>query len=321
LWTYCLFITLLMGLYLPHNTVFPFYHLICDEKPVHIHHLYPIRSVAVFRKDLEYLLSRYQPLNLQDVMTFVQQGKTRQKPGFFLTFDDGLREIYEVVRPLLLEYGVPAGFFINPAFVDNQDMFFRFKMSILLERCNSLPGTQLKMIRDIFNDNNTEKAMRKVNYNQRIILDKAAEIMEISFADYLIKYKPYMSWAQISHLQQDGFYIGAHSMDHPLYSDISLAEQISQTQQSLDVVQNQLQLDYRIFAFPFTEYGVSQPFFDSIKANILFGTAGMKNDPQSNVIQRIPMEIKDKSAKSIIRSQSVYYMAKHLFNKNTISRL
>lgn len=307
--------------YLPHNTIFPFYHLISDEKPVHIHHLYPIRSVAAFRKDLEYFLSRYQPMHLQDVMTFIQQGKTRKKPGFFMTFDDGLREIYEVARPILKEYGVPAAFFINPAFVDNQDMFFRFKMSVLLERYNRLQEAQLSMLRDIFNDKNPGVAMRKVNYNQRHILDKAAEIMEISFADYLHRAQPYMSWNQISTLQQDGFYIGAHSMDHPLYSDISLTEQINQTHRSLDFIQNQFHTDYRIFAFPFTEYGVSQQFFDVIKANLLFGTAGMKNDPQTNVIHRIPMELKDKSAKEIIRNQTVYYMAKHLFNKNTTSRL
>lgn len=309
-----------MGHYLPHNTIFPFYHLISDEMPIHIRHLYKVRSVSLFKKDLEYLLKMYQPMDLKDVMTFVKQGKIRQKPGFFITFDDGLRQIFDIVRPILKEYGITAAFFINPAFVDNQELFYRFKMSVLLDSYSRLSKSQLNSLRNLFNDNNPNMAVGKINYNQRHLLDKAAEIMEISFADYLKRTQPYMTWNQINTLQKDGFYIGAHSMDHPLYCDISLAEQISQTHQSLDYIQKQFNTDYRIFAFPFTEFGVSQQFFNSIRADIIFGTAGMKNDPRPEVIHRIPMEIENRSTKSIIRRQSVYYMAKHLFNKNTIRR-
>ena len=37
-----------------------------------------------------------------------------------LTFDDGFRELHDVVAPILLRKGIPATFFVNSAFIDNK---------------------------------------------------------------------------------------------------------------------------------------------------------------------------------------------------------
>lgn len=309
-----------MSRFLPHNTVFPFYHLVCDEAPVHIKHLYPVKSENQFRLDLEYLLKHYQPMDLEDVKSYIQHGKSRQKPGFFLSFDDGLREIYEIVRPTLKAYGIPAAFFINPDFVDNVDLFYRYKAGILIHHLNRLTETQHGVLAKILNNKNLDEAIHNLSYIQRHLIDDLADVMEVEFKTYREKVQPYMTLEQIQTLHSEGFYIGAHSMDHPLYSDISLSAQLDQTHRSLDYIRNNVHRDYDIFAFPFTDYGVGRTFFDCVKADIIFGTAGMKNDPIANIIHRIPMETSNKSAAAIITRQSAYYILKNFFNKNTIRR-
>lgn len=309
-----------MSRFLPHNTVFPFYHLACDEAPVHIKHLYPVKSEKEFKQDLEYLLKHYQPMDLEDVKSYIQHGKSRQKPGFFLSFDDGLREIYEIVRPILKAYGIPAAFFINPDFVDNAELFYRYKAGILIHHLSRLPDTQHGTLANILNNRNPDEALHNLSYNQRDLLDEVADEMEVEFNAYRDKVQPYMTLDQIKTLYSEGFYIGAHSMNHPLYSDISPSEQLDQTHQSLDYIRNNVHRDYDIFAFPFTDYGVSRSFFDLVKVDIIFGTAGMKNDPIPKVIHRIPMEMGNKSASAMITRQSVYYILKNFFNKNTIRR-
>ena len=310
-----------MSRFLPHNTVFPFYHLVCDEAPVHIKHLYPVKSEKEFKQDLEYLLKHYQPMDLEDVKSYIQYGKSRQKPGFFITFDDGLREIYEIVRPILKAYGIPAAFFINPDFVDNAELFYRYKASILVHHLSYLPDTQLQSLVNILNNSNPEAALLNLSYAQSHLLEDVASEMEVQFKVYLKTVQPYMTLDQIQILYGEGFYIGAHSMDHPLYSDISLSKQLEQTHQSMDYIRNNVHRDYDIFAFPFTDYGVGRSFFNSVKSDIIFGTAGMKNDSEPNVIHRIPMEMGNKSASAIINKESAYYFLKNFFNKNTIRRI
>jgi hypothetical protein len=112
----------------------PVYHLVCNEAPAHIKHLYQTRNEKLFRQDLDYLLQHFQPLGLEDINAIVFEGKSLKKPGFFLTFDDGLREIYDVVAPVLKEKGVPAAFFLNSAFHNNKALFYRYQASVLIDK-------------------------------------------------------------------------------------------------------------------------------------------------------------------------------------------
>jgi len=77
---------------------------------------------------------------------------------------------------------------------------------------------------------------------------------------------------------QMGFHFGAHSIDHPKYSTITLKEQLRQTEESMQFVQEKFQPGYKVFAFPFNDLSVSRQFYNKIfDRNILdmsFGTAG-----------------------------------------------
>ena len=117
--------------------VLPFYHAVSDDLMPHVAHVYPVRSRSAFMKDLEFFLRHYEPLGLEDLKSPVPPGK-RKKPAMFLSFDDGLSEIYDIVAPLLLSKGIPAGIFVNTGFVDNRDLFYRYKSSLLLDRFESI---------------------------------------------------------------------------------------------------------------------------------------------------------------------------------------
>ncbi len=298
------------------RVVFPFYHTVSDDKLPHIAPLYRVKTTTEFKADLEYLLRYYQPMDLNDLRAYLDNGKKRSKPGFFLTFDDGLREIYDVVRPILLQYGIPAAFFINPDFVDNKALFFRYKAGVLVDRLNQSFSDETIALEQYFQTNDVSRFLLDIRYQQRNQLDEAAKILGIDFNQYLDKVQPYMNIEVLKKLHLEGFYIGAHSMDHPLYSDISEADQILQTMQSLNFIQQNIQDEYRLFSFPFTEYGVSNSFFQKVDAAVLFGTAGLKNDMEPRVLHRIPMEIKDRSAAKILKNQYLYYATKSLIGKN-----
>lgn len=66
-----------------------------------------------FRAQLQYLADAgYHPITLTDLYLYLTQGYPLPEKPVVLTFDDGYRDAYEVVFPLLLEYGFPGTFFV-----------------------------------------------------------------------------------------------------------------------------------------------------------------------------------------------------------------
>ncbi|MEI7675252.1 MAG: polysaccharide deacetylase family protein [Bacteroidales bacterium] len=309
----------------------PFYHIISDKETVHIKHLYQVRTTSSFEKDIDFYLKHYSPITPDMLIQSLKAGEPTKKNSFLLTFDDGLREFHDVVAPILLRKGVSAICFLNSDFIDNKDLFYRYKTSILIEKLISQKNISKEIINWFETKNlvidSTFSSLLTIKYAQSDQLNELAELVGVDFNQYLQTNKPYLDSNQINRLIKQGFSFGAHSIDHPRYSEISLVEQIRQTKESIDFVENKFNLDNRLFCFPFTDTGVKNNFFQLIFdiensiADFTFGSSGLKKDRIKKNIQRIPMEIEDFSAQEIIYGEYIYYLCKSLLRKNTINRL
>lgn len=310
----------------------PVYHLVCNEAPPHIKHLYQTRNEKLFRQDLDYLLRHFQPLGLEELNGIVSEGKSLQKPGFFLTFDDGLREIYDVVAPILKERGLPAAFFLNSAFHDNEALFYRYQASVLIEKLQqkTLPENAKKLVaqklleKNLLKPGELKNSLLAINYNSREMLEELAQLLEVDFQEYLKTQKPYLTTAQTEELIRQGFNIGAHSHNHPEYRLVPLQEQLQQTFKSIAFITEKFRLPYHWFAFPFTDEGVSRQFFEEIyrenKVQLSFGSAGLKQDSFAQHLQRFPIEGSLQPAEELIKTEYLYYLAKAPAGKNKITR-
>jgi len=307
----------------------PFYHTVSDVDLAHIKHLYPIQSIAGFKKDLNFLQKNFKPVSY----SFLQKDaiiKNKIKENcFFLSFDDGLREFYDVVAPILLERGVPATCFINSAFIDNKDMFFRLKASVLIERINkkALTSGQNKKLVGIFFQHglsyNSAFDLLKIAYQNKEILDIIAPVIDVNFQDYLATHQPYLTTNQINELIQKEFSFGSHSVSHPYYNALSEDIQVQETLDCLNYLVDTFGIKERLFSFPYTDFGVTKSFFDKISNNVdlSFGTASLKQDTIPTNIQRTPMEVFGyESAEEIIKSEYLYFILKRLVGKHIIYR-
>lgn len=305
----------------------PFYHSVQKDQPLpHIEHLYQLRTLQQFEKDLDFFLSYYEPIDLQGLVQQLKSGLPFKKNTFFLSFDDGLREINDWIAPLLLKKGIPATFFLNANFVDNQDLFFRYKASLILDHLkkNRLSEATKKSLQQKLNTAEIEKAILTVNYQHREQLDEIALLLEIDFDDFLKTKQPYLSSEQINQLIQKGFTFGSHSLDHPMYKDIDFEEQIRQTRESQAYINKNFKPSIKAFAFPFTDEGVSNAFFEKIQqektTDISFGTAGLKNDSAPFHLQRFPVEEFPYQIHDLVSAEYFYYFGKSFFGKNKIHR-
>lgn len=106
--------------------ILPYYHTVSDKPLPHVAPLYRHRTVAEFRADLDWLMAHHEPIRWTEIDAYEQA----EKPAFCLTFDDGFKEFYTIVAPILEEKNIPCICFLNSAFVDNQTMMFRNQMAL-----------------------------------------------------------------------------------------------------------------------------------------------------------------------------------------------
>ncbi len=292
--------------------ILPFYHAVSDEPPTHLRSLYHVRTMKQFEADIDFLLRHYQPLSIHQLHQHIQQKTQPSKPSFFLSFDDGLREFKDNAWPVLKRKGVPVALFVNSAFVDNKELFYRFKAALLIEELAK--GTL-----DV--DAATLKA---VSYHERSALDDYAAAAGLNFASYLQKVRPYLTVEELRDLCAEGVVIGAHSVDHPHFYQLSLDDALQQLSLSMQFVQHTFKTKQNIFSFPFTDWGVSKVFFERMYAagiDLSFGTAGVKKEKEGRHLQRIPVEDHKQNMLVILLKQYLYYLVKAPLGKNTIRRL
>jgi len=311
------------------NIILPFYHAVSDENLPHLKYSYKIRTIKQFKDDLDFLLKYFVPVSFSELNDFVTGIKKYRKPVMALSFDDGLKEVQDVIAPLLVKRGIPAIVFINPAFVDNKDLFYKYKSSLIIDRLNRAnhPESLYEIINsrlgtDIRKKSLMVKSILNIDYEHQDRLDTIAELVDMDFSTFLKIRKPYLMIEQIRQLQQQGFQIGSHSLDHPLYSKLNLEEQLKQTKNSLEWITETFRLNYRYFSFPFTDDGVSKDFFDAVLnpdkpvADLVFGTAGLKKTVFPFHFQRIPVEDSSLRARFFIRGEYIYYLLKRPAGKN-----
>jgi hypothetical protein len=315
------------------GVVSPFHHLVSDEPVPWIDKLYGYKNSRQFESDLDWLLRNFRPLSLEQAAEQARSGRPFAEKGFLICFDDGLRQVYETAAPILLRKGVPAAFFLNPAFVDNKSVFHNFKKSLILDRFDRMTTTPglLKTAGEILGIEATtadqlRKAIVGVNYLNRQLFDGLAPLFDLDFENFRKEQKPFMDKGQIRQLIAQGFSVGAHSIDHPLYSLVPLAEQLRQTRESTDWVQEQFTPKYKTFAFPHVDTGVSKAFFgelvnpESPELDLILGNTTAMLEPNPRVVHRFIGENPDIPIDRMVKTVLSYNIARTAVNKQYIRR-
>jgi peptidoglycan/xylan/chitin deacetylase (PgdA/CDA1 family) len=307
------------------------YHTVVKDVPDHIKHLYKPRSVKSFTDDMNFFMRFYEPIDLYRLKDIVTNREKPKKSYFFVSFDDGLREFYVHAAPILTKMGIPATCFLNSAFIDNKDLFYRYKVSILIEEIQKHKENQsfwkeFHVLKEKFCIPQGYYRTVLLNLDHTCIpfIHETAKLIHVDFTEYLKARKPYLTSDQIRELIQKGFTFGGHSIDHPNFDRLPEDEKIKQALHSTKEISERFGLAYKIFSFPFTDYGIGKTFFDALytrgQFDLSFGCAGIKHDSEYRNLQRIPMEEFGLSATRRLKSDYFYFLLKSLIGRNTIIR-
>jgi len=289
--------------------VAPFYHVVSDDPLPHIQHLYPFRKVAEFERDLEGLLAYFDPISLQEYRQGTVHG--RKKPAMLLSFDDGLAECHTLIAPMLRKKGIPAVFFLNNSFIDNEGLFYRYKVSLLIDRITNDPSAMLRARKFLHvPEARVMELLMQVTYAQQILLDALAKELGINYEKYMEEQPVYMTSDEIRELTGWGFEIGAHSHDHPRMDLMEQDQVVESVISSVMDLQKRYLVRVTGFAFPFTSVGIDRQVLRTLmdQGLTLFGISGIRETGSDRIVQRIDMEAYPVPAVEVMKIKYLHYL-------------
>ncbi|MGH8915050.1 MAG: polysaccharide deacetylase family protein, partial [Acidimicrobiia bacterium] len=213
-------------------------------------------SPAMFEQHLDMMGDGYRFVAIEDVVAWLQGGTPLPSQALLLTFDDGYRDNYDTVFPILRRRGVPAAFFVATGHMDTGELLWWDLATALISEATgteadlpmwgptALPGA----------DERTTLARRWVSAAKDLpnearleALDALARSVEVAPAT---RPSVAMSWDHAREMGDSGMTLGGHTRSHPILSRMSPADARRDIAEGLQRMKEELGRDVVAFAYP-----------------------------------------------------------------------
>lgn len=212
---------------------------------------------------LGFLRERFTFVGLEAVRAFVR-GKTLPVNPVLITFDDGYRDNFDTIRPLLKKHGATGTFFIATHYIDERRVFWWDKINYILKTTKkdvvrlTYPGAielpagadlrraikgALRVVKHSF-DLDLDRFLDELAAAADVSLDRAKEK---ALADELL-----MTWDEIRQMQAEGMDIQSHTIHHRVLDTLPDAKLRDELAGSREVLKSRLGNPVDSIAYPVT---------------------------------------------------------------------
>jgi peptidoglycan/xylan/chitin deacetylase (PgdA/CDA1 family) len=231
-------------------------------------------ALDVFRRQLDEFQQRYEMTSLTVAVEFLAGRYLPRRDLCLLTFDDGLKEHYTEVLPLLRERGLSACFFPATSCVEGQVACVHM-IHFLMAACDladlqrdlsdALPAscadTALAVsaaeVARCYPWDTSDVGTFKYLLNFALPTDVREAAVSRLFHKHLgsseaFARELYMSWNELREMQGHGMVIGGHSHAHRALSSLSLEAQVADLTRGAELMASRLRpQDAWPFAYPY----------------------------------------------------------------------
>ena len=228
-------------------------------------------DIEKFKKQIKFFKENYNFVRIEDLIEYYKNPKEKELPdkAILLTFDDGYKDHYTYVLPILLENNIQGSFYIPTKCFQDKKVLDVNKIHFILESCIGEEERILKEIEEYLEKNKDSRISLSYNeYFKEYAVDSRFDTKEVIFIkrmlqvvlpeDYRKKYvdilfkkyvctigdkiisertfweELYLTPEQIRMMEKLGMHIGFHSHDHVWLNSLSKEEQEFQIKSSIN---------------------------------------------------------------------------------------
>lgn len=235
------------------------------------------RLVKDFIGQLKFILRNYAVISLEDYVDFLHGNRTIPANSCILTFDDGLKDHYRSVFPILKERKLSASFFPITKPLISQTVSPVHKAHFLLAKLGSAAFVNefnYMLTRD-FPDMLKWFVEGEVKKEPKYRWDNAltanlkwtiatmpskpkAQILNQLFTKHFnekeFSRELYMNWDEMREMAEESMSFGSHSHTHPALAELTREEQISEAQHSKEILERELKIKVQFFSYPYGSF-------------------------------------------------------------------
>lgn len=272
-----------------------YYHTISDDKFSY----FPEKntpSIDTFYKQIKFLKKIYNIISLDEAHYKFSVNESFNN-DLVITTDDGFKENYTTIMPVLHDFNFKFTSFLCNDFIDNKKMMWRnilffINSNTSLAKINTLIShacSVYKLPLPIRNENILSWSLRVWPYENKdnLALFFWNHLFDFSINDFLNEYTPYLTSAQIKEMVSSGLSIGCHSRSHPYFKDLKSKCIIDETVNAANELEDKFCSKVNAFSFPFerphksTDYENIFSHLDD-RFSIVLGTHDLLNNHNSN---------------------------------------
>jgi peptidoglycan/xylan/chitin deacetylase (PgdA/CDA1 family) len=212
----------------------------------------------VFEAQMKFLKRHLSIAPLESLLRKVADGSESSSNDIALTFDDGLRNHYTIVYPILKQLDLPATFFVCPGLIEdrrwlwNQDASVRLRL-LTFEQRNSLCRKLGASCNDV---DKTVAWMKTLAPAARNEAEKSIRAVTQHFKPTEEDEERYgmMTWAQLYSMDRTLISIGSHTVNHPILTTLDPADLSYEIQEGRRWLEQRLQRPIIHFCYPNGDY-------------------------------------------------------------------
>jgi peptidoglycan/xylan/chitin deacetylase (PgdA/CDA1 family) len=236
------------------------YHSIKDDPPRHADSIGEgiIHSTSLFKQQMEALARNFDPVTLDDVVQFLQQGRGLPPRPVVVTFDDGYADNAEIAAPIMDRLGIKAAFYVTvgPLESGTAPWFCRLRHAFATtpaatwadsEEGNSKPLTDVGKRRAAFLAA-CERCASRIGDDQEETTRRIEQ--ELSSSPLNGKERMMMTWDQARALGRTGHIIGSHTISHPNVAQLDERDSEREIKESRARLEGELKVPVLHFSYP-----------------------------------------------------------------------
>ncbi|MDR1479445.1 MAG: polysaccharide deacetylase family protein [Planctomycetaceae bacterium] len=240
------------------------YHsVVSDNSPMNDARARIAVTVSQFDEQLHELKKHWNPVSLNQIRDAVEKGIPLPDYAVYLSFDDGYRNNLTLAAPLLTRYEIPATIFVTTNLIatDNQ-LIWALELH---ERLTTLTDSEIYFCGKTYNlpppetPQRTETALDLLNQIKHIAVEERINLLQFLRDRTEIDLTPFwkrelydfLNWGELRLLIKQGISIGAHTLSHPILSNLDQVELDNELLESKKCIERELGVGCDVLAYPF----------------------------------------------------------------------